>query len=161
MSMPPYAPGNIGPAPKRRKVWPVVFAVAAVLLLCGVGSAIALGGEVTPTAGSVVGTAGASAAVEAAPAAKPVAPKATKVAPKPVELTSGTWAVPSEVKPGTYVTTVEGFHCYWARLSGLDGDLGDIRADENLWEGDRGRITVRASDKGLKLTGDCVWRPVK
>lgn len=113
----------------------------------------ALAAPSTPTTpGAVVGQAGATAASKAAEAVKPH----TMPAPKPVTLGAGTWQVGTEVKPGTYTTTA-GSSCYWARLKGFDGELESIIANGNLDDGQRGRLTVKASDKGLELTGDCVW----
>lgn len=81
---------------------------------------------------------------------------------KPVEtlIKAGSWAVPSEVKPGTYTTVAEG-GCYWARLKDFNGELSSIIANGNLDDGQRGRITVKKTDKGLELTGDCTWTVAK
>lgn len=93
----------------------------------------------------------------------PVAPT-TPVAPPPAAkaagLGAGTWEVPGEVKPGTYTTTAVG-HCYWARLKDFDGELSSIIANANLDDGQRGRLTVKKTDKGLELSGDCIWARAK
>ncbi len=68
----------------------------------------------------------------------------------------GTWKVGTEIKPGTYITTATR-RCYWARLSNFNGDLDSIIANDNLAAGERGRITVSKSDKGVEFTGDCTW----
>lgn len=79
---------------------------------------------------------------------------------KAVELRSGTWKVPTEIKPGTYVTTAgTGLlgGCYWARVKSFDGEMNSLIANGLVEAGSRGRFTVKASDKGVELTGDCVW----
>lgn len=49
-------------------------------------------------------------------------------------ITPGTWLIGSEIEPGQYrgETAV---HCYWARLSGLSGTLGDIISNANIFDG--------------------------
>jgi hypothetical protein len=82
------------------------------------------------------------------------APPAAKKQPGTVD--SGTWKVGAEVKPGTYLATAE-THCYWARLRNFDGELTSIIANGNLEPGQRGRLTVKSTDKGLEVNGDCLW----
>jgi hypothetical protein len=86
-------------------------------------------------------------------------PTTTSAAPKKADGTigAGTWEVGTEVKPGTYTATARD-HCYWARLKDFDGDItSSILANGNLDAGQRGRITVKDTDKGLELSGDCRW----
>lgn len=125
----------------------LIAAAIAASFLCGGVAGAAVKSAPDPTPGLVVGEAGGTAASEAAPAVKPAA-KAT--------LSAGTWQVGTEAKPGTYTTTAD-TPCYWARLKGFDGELTSIIANGNLESGQHGRLTVKASDKGLELSGDCVW----
>lgn len=117
---------------------PIALFTAAALIAIGCGS--------NPGAGEPV----------AAPITAETTTAAKAAAKTPKGLTAGTWEVPGEVKPGTYTTTADG-RCYWARLKGFDGDLESILANGNLKPGERGRLTVKQSDKGVELTGDCVW----
>lgn len=158
-----YDPAQVYGAPTRRKRrWaPILLIVAAVLGLCAVGGIIA---------GAFASASEDSAKVQTAEDSARPAPRvtvtktvtapapavATKVAPKPVTIEDGTWEIGSEVKPGTYTTTADG-HCYWARLKDFDGGLFSIIANGNLADGQRGRITIRKSDAGIELNGDCVW----
>lgn len=75
-------------------------------------------------------------------------------------LMSGTLEVGKDVKPGTYSTAAgeSSFGCYWARLRNFDGEMDSIIANGNVEPGQRGRFTVKKSDKGLELNGDCVWK---
>lgn len=44
---------------------------------------------------------------------------------------SGTMVVGRDIQPGRYRTRVASSGCYWARLGGLTGEMGDIHANEN------------------------------
>lgn len=71
----------------------------------------------------------------------------------------GTHLVGTDIDPGIYVGLAgEGLFdsCYWARLSGLTGELGDILANENA-EG-LFYVEILASDKALKT--DCELLPL-
>jgi len=86
---------------------------------------------------------------------KPPTPKPTQ--PPAAAIEQGTWAVPDEVKPGTYVSD-GGEGCYWARLRDLTGDIDSIIA--NGGDVGRQRVTILRSDKGFE-TNECgVWRKV-
>lgn len=126
-----------------------VLIAASILasFLCGTAAGAAVKSAPDPSPGTVVGEAAATAASKAAPAAKPAKP----------QLSAGTWQVGTEVKPGTYTTTAKDSPCYWARLKGFDGELTSIIANGNLDDQQHGRLTVKATDKGLELSGDCVW----
>lgn len=148
---PPRRP--VQPKPKRH-VWPWI--VGAALGLCVLGTIVsAVGGRDDGKAAGPVTL--AAPATSAAPTkAKPPA-EAQPAKPKPVTVGAGSWEVGTEVKPGTYTATAQD-HCYWARLKAFDGDLNSIITNGNLDAGDRGRITVKKSDKGLELSGDCTWK---
>lgn len=96
-------------------------------------------------------------------------PKAPNLNPAPATTAKaepgvgeGSWEVGTDVKAGTYTTTVPADErCYWARLKNFDGELGSIIANDNLAAGARGRLVVKPTDKGLELTGPCRWLPVK
>ncbi|MGE0825519.1 MAG: hypothetical protein AB7G75_24680 [Candidatus Binatia bacterium] len=67
----------------------------------------------------------------------------------------GTKAVGSDIKPGTYRTRVRAPGCYWARLAGFSGDLGDIRANGN--ESGPMIVTIKDSDAGFKSHKCGTW----
>lgn len=139
--------------PRKRRIWPWVLAAVAIsLCLASAIAALASGDPQTANPGTSIGIAGGKAAVSAAP-------KVTGKA-EPATVRGGIWEVPGEVKPGTYTTTADD-HCYWARLKNFDGELDSINANGNIDPGQRGRIVVKRSDKGLELRGDCVWKAAK
>jgi hypothetical protein len=146
------------PAPKpKRHV--LAWVAGAALALCVLGTIVAAvtgrgdGKTPGPVASKAVQI--AEGAASRAPAkGLPASPSAK---PKPVTVGAGSWEVGTEVKPGTYTATAQDY-CYWARLKAFDGDLNSIITNGNLDAGERGRITVKKSDKGLELSGDCTWK---
>ena len=69
----------------------------------------------------------------------------------------GTWIVGTDIGPGIYAAA-GGDLCYWSRLSGFGGSLGEIIANE---VGDGRRVvTIAPEDKGFGTTGCGDWRPV-
>jgi hypothetical protein len=94
---------------------------------------------------------------EAAAASTTTAPKPAATKPPAATIEEGEWAVPSEVKPGTYRTTGGG-NCYWERLKGFSGQFDDIIANGNPTG--PARVTIARTDKGFKTSGCDPWREV-
>ncbi len=69
----------------------------------------------------------------------------------------GTWIVGTDVGPGIYAAA-GGTLCYWSRLSGFGGSLGEIIANE-LSAG-RTVVEIASEDKGFETAGCGDWRPV-
>lgn len=145
------------PAPRKRRTWiPVVlgiFAFLAVLLCAGTVTSLLSAGS-KPAGGKLTSPPAVSVSVppvrglQSRPTAKVIDP----------QLTSGNWEVPSEARPGIYRTKVgESDYCYWARVKSFDGEFSSIISNGNLTPGSTGRILVKADDKGLVLTGGCIW----
>jgi hypothetical protein len=77
---------------------------------------------------------------------------AATAAPGVAQFGDGTWQVGKDIMAGTYRTRVASPGCYFARLSGFGGTLGEIIANENAdfpWV-----VTIAASDKGFE-SDDC------
>lgn len=74
----------------------------------------------------------------------------------------GTFAVGSQVKPGTYRAVVPGdsFGCYWARLKAADGSIDSIIANGNGDPGQQMIVTVKAADKWFETKGCGSWSRV-
>ena len=64
---------------------------------------------------------------------------------------NGTWLVGSDIEPGRYRLYADD-SCYWARLAGFSGDLDDILANENIWNGGYFIVDVLANDAGFELS---------
>jgi hypothetical protein len=73
-------------------------------------------------------------------------------------LGAGDYAVGKEIKPGTYEGSTDGVNCYWARVKDFDGALDSVITNGNIAPGQNVKVAVKASDKGLSLVGDCVFR---
>lgn len=67
----------------------------------------------------------------------------------------GTFAVPGEVKPGTYRTREGSSGCYWARLKNFEGDLESINANDNT--DFPAVVTITKQDKGFESTNCGEW----
>jgi hypothetical protein len=78
-------------------------------------------------------------------------------APKPTFRTfgDGTFAVGTDIQPGTYRTRAASDGCYWERLSGFGGTLGEIIANENTDAPEV--VTIAASDKGFQSRRCGTW----
>ncbi len=66
----------------------------------------------------------------------------------------GTWRVGTDIEPGTYRTKgADG--CYWERIAGFSGTLGDLIANDNA----RGPAVVKIfpSDAGFTSKGCGTW----
>lgn len=94
---------------------------------------------------------------EAATAPTTTAPKPAATKPPAATIEDGEWAVPAEVKPGTYRTTGGG-NCYWERLKGFSGQFDDIIANGNPTG--PARVAIARTDKGFKTSGCDPWRKV-
>ena len=72
----------------------------------------------------------------------------------------GTWLVGRDIQPGTYQAQLPaGSSCYWERLSGLSGDLGDIIANDFV-RSEQVVVTILATDVAFKSEGCGTWTKV-
>lgn len=151
-----YRPAYNPPTPKPKRHI-AAWIAGGLLTLCVGGTVVnaVAGRSDGKTPGPIASKARdvAERAISAAPTGSP-----TKARPpaKPATVGAGSWQVGIEVKPGTYTTTAQD-HCYWARLKAFDGDFDSIIVNGNLGAGEHGRLTVKKTDKGIELTGDCTW----
>jgi hypothetical protein len=80
---------------------------------------------------------------------------AKTVTPKAPSFRRGTRQVGRNVEPGRYVAPGSSF-CYWARLSGFGGDLGDIIANGIVIRG-QVIVDIQPTDVGFKSSGCGTW----
>ena len=85
------------------------------------------------------------------PAVTTEAPTPAVTEPPTRMLFNGTWLVGSDIEPGRYRLYADNA-CYWARLAGFSGDLDDILANENNWNGGYFIVDVLANDTGFELS---------
>src|SRR5439155_2936760 len=123
----------------------------------------AVGGSAAKSPTSAGGR--ATVTVTAAPAAGHTTkasshPASSKAPAAATQIADGTYRVPEDVKPGTYRTAGDdgSGNCYWARLKGLGGDLGDVLANGNV----TGPTVVRIKsiDKGFESSGCKPWQKI-
>jgi hypothetical protein len=171
------------PQPKRRKAWHETWWIVGIIGFL-VGLLLASAAEPTPGVQTRVETQERtvpsfvedcnkypdpidkrdcgrwqSKTVEDAQGAVPAttAPKPKPTTPPAATIEDGTWAVPDEVKPGTYVSD-GGEGCYWARLRNLSGSVDAIIA--NSISPGRQRVTIARTDKAFETSNCDVWRKV-
>lgn len=71
----------------------------------------------------------------------------------------GTYLVGVDIAPGTYVSH-NGDWCYWARLSGLSGELDDIIAND-ISESGTMYVTIAPSDRAFESSNCATWTLVQ
>jgi hypothetical protein len=89
-------------------------------------------------------------------------PSSTTAAAKPDGnhvSTEGTLSVGTDIKAGTYKTTVpaDSLNCYWARLKGTSGQLEDIIANGNGKPDALVTVTIKPTDKAFETNGCGTW----
>lgn len=72
---------------------------------------------------------------------------------------SGTFQVPAQATPGTYIVTASGltFGCSWIRLKADDDRPRSVIGSGSVSRGGFDRFTVGGADRVLRLLGDCMW----
>jgi hypothetical protein len=158
-------PALVAPAKRSGKTLGIAIALAMIsLCLLGLVFTIIMGTDADRDAKR---TSLPSQIEQVEPSPAPEGTPATPTAPakpKPVTLEAGTYEVgkTTDVGAGTIAagtwkisTPADGLNCYWSRLKNFDGELTSIRANGNVAPGSTARVTLKATDKGLELLGDC------
>jgi len=72
---------------------------------------------------------------------------------------SGTFRIPDQVTPGTYIVTASGltFGCSWIRRSADDDKPKSVIDSGTVNRGGFDHFTVGRGDRVLQLLGDCMW----
>lgn len=84
------------------------------------------------------------------------APASTAPPPKVAVFGDGTHIIGQDIKPGTYRLREPASFCYWARLKGFGGTVGEIVANENVIGG-YAVVTIAKGDKGFESQGCGEW----
>lgn len=78
---------------------------------------------------------------------------------EPVSFGNGTWAVGTDIPPGTYRSiNIPSASCYWERLSGFGGTSAEIIANDI--DGGVRLVTIAASDVGFRSNRCGTWAAV-
>jgi len=91
---------------------------------------------------------------QSAPVSQPLQP-ATPPKPSVPSFGNGDFVVGTDIQPGTYRTRTGSSGCYYSRLSGFGGSIGDIISNENTDA--PAIVTIAASDKGFKSVNCSTW----
>ncbi|HKW20875.1 MAG TPA: hypothetical protein VJO13_05830 [Ktedonobacterales bacterium] len=161
---PPVEPSENG-AIQRAQAFarqrPIVAGIAGLIAICvviGVCSSLAQGITGTSKASSTrtASTIKIGSSATKAPAG-PTATHAPTATPTPSfkHFGDGTFQVGKDIQPGTYRTRQGSPGCYWARLSGFGGSVGEIIANDNTDA--PAVVTIAASDKGFESQGCGTW----
>lgn len=70
---------------------------------------------------------------------------------------NGTYMIGADIQPGTY-RSVDNSGCYWSRLSGLSGSMGDILANDNV--NGQAVVTIAATDKAFTSSRRTDWQKI-
>jgi hypothetical protein len=97
-------------------------------------------------------TAAATATVASSAVATVVRTPTPTPAPTAFSFGDGTYTVPTQIAPGTYRTRdKQSGSCYWTRLSGFGGSLGEILSNDLT--SDPTVVTIVETDKGFQSRG--------
>ncbi len=158
---------------KRRNVWVGVAILLVVLAVCsGIthmvinasNSQTAINGDLssqltdTPISTTVSGTpmSFVSSPTVVKPTPTPTIAKPTPTpTPQYASFGDGIFQVGTDIQPGTYRTRNPSPGCYYARLSGFGGSVGDIIANDNTDY--PAIVTIEPGDKGFESQNCDTW----
>ncbi|MEO7021351.1 MAG: hypothetical protein ABI234_14430 [Ktedonobacteraceae bacterium] len=139
----PYPTQPPAPPKKKRRRWPWI--VGSILVILIAIAAVNGGKSNTTTTTTPAGTTQANQ------------PTTVQTTPKPSFVTfgDGTFTVGKDIQAGTYRTRTGSSGCYYARLKGFGGTIGEIISNDTT--GAPAIVTIAASDKGFQSTNCGTW----
>lgn len=138
---------------RKRRIWPWIT-VAVVVAFCAIGTLTTL----------AIGADHAANTIVTLPNAEPTASASHKAGAGTISVMgAGDYTVGRDIKAGTYHLTTgqDGINCYWARVKAFDGDLASVISNGNVGPNQKAQITIKPTDHGLDLQGDCELSPSK
>jgi hypothetical protein len=163
----PFQPVSPRPPKKhsRRTLWIVAIAIVAIISIIAYSSQattptpLLLQADQTATADAAFQQTAVSASNAVTPFTDTPTPIVTDVpvtpAPTFVTFTDGAYQVGNDIQPGTYRTRTGSPGCYYERLKGFSGTLGDILANNNT--DNPAIVTILATDKGFNSQNCGTW----
>lgn len=150
---PPGTPQPPAKKPLYKRPWFIALVIAFIVI-----GIVASQNKEEPTNTAAVPSSSPSATGtpttdSAAPTTEPAPPPP----PPPVGFGDGTHRIGTDVPAGTY-RSEEASLCYWARLSGFSGELGDIIANGNTG---LEIVTLALTDVGFETQGCGDWVAVE
>ncbi len=135
----------------RKRLWLIIGAVVLVLIVIGAIASQAGNSSQPTTTPQVTQPAGSSQQ----PTTRPATPTTQPTTATYPQFGDGTFVVGKDIQPGTYRTREASSGCYYARLSGFGGTLGEIIANNNTDA--PAIVTIAATDKGFESTRCGTW----
>ena len=133
-----------------------VAALVVVVAIIVIAAAAAAGGKGNTTTPNTQATHPATQNQPTqAPTQVPTSKPTAKPAPTFPQFGDGTYQVGKDIQPGTYRTLVSSPGCYYARLSGFGGTVGEILANNNTDA--PAIVTIAATDKGFTSQSCGTW----
>jgi len=149
----PYPPPSYAPPPppkKKRRTWLwIIVGIVALIIFYQIGNAALSQTSSNTTPQATQAPTGSTPSSTQAPTSTPTP------APSFATFGDGTYQVGKDIKPGTYRTRTGSTNCYYARLKGFSGSLGDILANNNTDA--PAVVTIKPSDKGFESQNCGTW----
>lgn len=155
---PPRQPFPPQKPPKKHRVRRVLgigcsSVIALIVLIVIIVVATSHGGTTTNSNTNSNTNANTQSTATVQPTTAPT--RAITPAPSFASFGDGTYQVGKDIQPGTYRTRVGSSSCYYERLSGFGGTVGEIIA--NNITGDPAIVTIAATDKGFQSQNCGTW----
>jgi hypothetical protein len=156
----PPAPGMMPSKPPRKKLgrraWVIVGVIVLIIIIISIATN-AYNGSANPTTANTTTPTSTQPAVQPAKAQVPTATPTKAPTPTPsfASFGDGSYQVGKDIQPGTYRTRVGSPGCYYERLSGFGGTVGDIIANSNTDY--PAIVTIAPTDKGFDSQGCGTW----
>ncbi len=149
----------------RKKLWLIIGVVLAIIVIA---SAASQKGNTPPSSDTTT-----TSSQTTTTAQQPTQPQTQATQAQPTQASSqpttapstptvnyaqfsdGTYTVGKDIQPGTYRTRAASPGCYFARLSGFGGTIGEIIANANTDA--PAIVTIKATDKGFTSTNCGTW----
>ncbi len=157
---PPPGPQQTPPAKRqsRKKLWLIIGVVLAIIVIA---SAASQKGNTLPNSTASTDVTTSSQSQTTPVVQQPTQPQtqATQSPPSPTvnyaQFNDGTYTVGKDIQPGTYRTRTASPGCYYERLSGFGGTVGEIIANANTDA--PAIVTIKATDKGFSSSNCGTW----
>ena len=156
-------PPMMPPRPPRKKLsrraWIIIGVIVLILVIASAVNANK--STNTPTAAAptatpiIVNSQATDTPISATATATPKPTPTAKPTPSFASFGDGTYQVGKDIQPGTYRTRSTSTGCYYERLKGFGGGVGDILANDNT--DDPAIVTILASDKGFEAQNCGTW----
>lgn len=142
----------------RRRTWVIIGVIVLILIVIGAansGKGTDSTTSNTPATQSVAQTPAATATTALTPTATPTTAPTPKPTPSYANFGDGTFQIGKDIQPGTYRTRDSSPGCYFARLKGFGGTVGEIIANNNTDA--PAIVTIAPTDKGFESQNCGTW----